>query len=74
MRQLKKLDRTFHLYGIEFGIKICCMIWFYCVWSTLRADKEIYQSYHMKEWGKTGIMLCPECVIHEIHKLTEVEQ
>lgn len=63
MRQLKKLDSNFSTYGSQFGIKQCCLIWFYCAWSTLRADKDIYQDYRMKSFGEQGVILCPDCVI-----------
>jgi hypothetical protein len=66
LRQLKKLDRSFSTYGSQFGIKQCCLIWFYCVWSTLRADKDINQDYRIKSFDEQGIILCPECLVNQM--------
>lgn len=74
-RQLKKLDFDFSLYGTKFGIPLCCIIWFECVWNTLRADRDFNSSWYNRDFsgyddsrlcsGNERIM-CPECVVKEL--------
>lgn len=80
-RHLKALETHFSLHGTQFGIPMCCIIWFTCVWNTLRADNDFndwygneFQGYDTirLEGGKDRIM-CPECVVKALVKQPTIE-
>jgi len=78
-RQLKKLDFNFTLHGAKFGIPLCCIIWFECIWCTsLRVDRDINSSWYNEDFsgydssrlkGGDERIMCPECIIKELEAI-----
>lgn len=68
LKNLKILDNTFRLYGIEFGIPLCCLIWFYNVNTTLRSTLPEYNELMHILSKNEGVILCPKCVEMKISK------
>lgn len=67
MRQLKILDSYFDLYGIQFGIPLCCLIWFGNVQCTIRATIPEYASTMSKLTNNAGVILCPNCLFSTLN-------
>lgn len=75
-RKLKELPFSFELFhGLENGVRLCCIIWFECVWNTLRADPDLMHSYEI-EFRKyaQGVIPCPECVVREIELQASIKK
>jgi|APSaa5957512535_1039671.scaffolds.fasta_scaffold415498_1 hypothetical protein len=66
VRELKILERTFTLSASQFGIKECCLIWFYCVDGKLRSTIPEYSETMTELSNNQGIILCPNCVIKKL--------
>ncbi len=71
MRKLKILDNTFHLYGSQFGIPLCCLIWFYNVNCVLRSTLPEYNQKMSILTNNQGVILCPKHIIKKLGKYGE---
>lgn len=66
MRKLKVLESHFSTYGGQFGIPLCCLIWFGNVNCTLRSTLPEYNETMTGLSNNEGVILCPDCIVRSI--------
>lgn len=62
-KRSKLLIGDFDLFGVQFGIPLCCLIFFNNCWDDIRMDVPEYASTMSVITDNAGVILCPKCLV-----------
>ncbi len=53
--------------GIESGYPLCCVFFFWCFWTDVRAKKLMFSYKESHDWSTNiGYIECPDCILRRV--------
>ena len=68
VKNKRKTDHIWFWKGVEHKIPLCCIMFFETAWvNYVKNEIDEYYNTMIKLTNNQGIILCPDCLIQQIH-------